>query len=101
MQAARADRYKLRAMLRGGANPSQVAKAERAAHGERAANTFSAIALELLAKRTKEGLTPGSVVRERRLIQKDLAPLADMPVTEITAPILLAASTKTRLRTSR
>lgn len=98
LQAARAERDRLRAMLRGGANPSQVAKAERAAHGERAANTFSAIALELLAKRTKEGLTPGSVVRERRLIQKDLAPLADMPVTEITAPILLSALRKLEQR---
>lgn len=56
------------------------------------------MALELLAKRAKEGLTPGSVVRERRLIQKDLAPLADMPLTEITAPILLAALRKLERR---
>lgn len=98
LQAARAERDRLRALLRGGANPSQVARAERAAHGEQAATTFSAVALELLAKRAKEGLTPGSVVRERRLIQKDLAPLADMPLTEITAPILLAALRKLEQR---
>ncbi|MDX5516579.1 integrase arm-type DNA-binding domain-containing protein [Stenotrophomonas sp. RG-453] len=98
LQAARVERDRLRALLRGGANPSQVARAERAAHGERAATTFSGVALELLAKRAKEGLTPGSVVRERRLIQKDLAPLADMPLTEITAPILLAALRKLEQR---
>ena len=59
LQVARAERDRLRALLRGGANPSQVAKAERAAHVERVAATFSAVALELLAKRAKEGLTPG------------------------------------------
>ncbi|HEL3840436.1 TPA: integrase arm-type DNA-binding domain-containing protein [Stenotrophomonas maltophilia] len=98
LQAARIERDRLRSLLRGGANPAQVARVEKAAHGERSANTFSAIGLELLAKRTKEGLSPGSVVRERRLIQKDLAALADMPVGDITAPILLAALRKLEQR---
>jgi len=52
---------------------SQVARIERAAQTERAESTFSVIAIELLEKRAKEGLTPGSVKRERRLIEKDLA----------------------------
>ncbi|KKY08590.1 integrase, partial [Xanthomonas phaseoli pv. phaseoli] len=58
---------------------------------ERMNTTFGAIGLELLTKRAKEGLSPGSVKRERRLIEKDLASLADMPITDVSAPILLAA----------
>lgn len=98
LQAARVERDRLRSSLRGGANPAQVARVEKTAHGERSANTFSAIGLELLAKRTKEGLSPGSVVRERRLIEKDLAGLADLPIGDITAPVLLAALRKLEQR---
>ncbi|MDQ1107244.1 integrase [Stenotrophomonas rhizophila] len=98
LQQARAERDKLRALLRGGANPAQVAKAERAAHVDRVNSTFGAIGLELLAKRAKEGLSPGSVKRERRLIEKDLSALADMPITSVTAPILLAALRKLEQR---
>lgn len=58
LQAARVERDRLRSLLRGGANPAQVARVEKAVQGERAANTFGAIGLELLAKRTKEGLSP-------------------------------------------
>jgi len=98
LQQARAERDKLRALLRGGANPAQVAKAERAAHVDRVNSTFGSIGLELLAKRAKEGLSPGSVKRERRLIEKDLSALADMPITSVTAPILLAALRKLEQR---
>lgn len=98
LQQARAERDKLRALLRGGANPAQVAKAERAAHVDRVNSTFGAIGLELLAKRAKEGLSPGSVKRERRLIEKDLSALTDMPITSVTAPILLAALRKLEQR---
>lgn len=98
LQAARAEPDKLRAMLCGGANPAQVARTEKATQGEKATATFAAVGLELLAKRTKEGLVPGSVVRERRLIEKDLAMLADISVSDVTAPILLAALRKLEQR---
>jgi len=98
LQAARIERDRLKALLRGGANPAQVARVEKMANGERAAVTFGSIGLEFLAKRTREGLSPGSVARERRLIEKDLAVLAEMPVTDITAPILLAALRKLEKR---
>lgn len=98
LQAARLERDRLRAMLRGGANPAQVAKAEKAAHGERVSTNFVAIGLEFLAKRAKEGLVPGSVARERRLLEKDLASIAELPITDITAPILLAALRKLEQR---
>ena len=98
LQAARLERDRLKALLRGGANPAQVARAEKMTNGERAAVTFGSIGLEFLAKRTREGLSPGSVARERRLIEKDLAVLAEMPVTDITAPILLVALRKLEKR---
>jgi len=95
---ARAERDRLRALVKGGANPAVVARIERAAQAERAESTFSVIAIELLEKRTKEGLTPGSVKRERRLIEKDLASIGDIPITDVTAPVLLAALHKLEKR---
>lgn len=95
---ARAERDRLRALVKGGANPTQVARTERAAKQERAATTFAAVAAELLAKRTKEGLSPGSVKRERRMIEKDLAAIGNLPIAEINVPTLLAALRKIERR---
>lgn len=88
---ARAERDKLRALVKAGTNPAQAARIERAAKVEQAGNTFSSIATELLAKREKEGLSAGSVRRERRLIEKDLAPIGNLPIADVSAPVLLAA----------
>ncbi|MEA0862735.1 integrase arm-type DNA-binding domain-containing protein [Xanthomonas campestris pv. campestris] len=95
---ARIERDRMRVLVRGGANPAHVARTERATRVERANTTFGAIGLELLAKRAKEGLSPGSVKRECRLIEKDLASIADMPITDVSAPILLAALRKLEQR---
>lgn len=95
---ARTERDRLQALVNGGANPAQVARIERAAQTERAESSFSAIAIELLEKRTREGLTPASVKRERRLIEKDLACIGDISITDVTAPALLAALRKLEKR---
>jgi len=95
---ARAERDRLRALVRGGGNPANAARIERAAKIEQAETTFGAIAAELLAKRAKEGLSPGSVKRERRLIEKDMAVISGMPITEVTAPLLLASLRKLERR---
>lgn len=50
LMQARAERDKLRMLLKGGANPAHVARIERAVQAERANTTFGTIALELLAK---------------------------------------------------
>lgn len=91
---ARSARDKAKSLLKAGANPVHVARAERAAIAERTENTFGAIAEELLAKRTREGLGAGSVKRERRLIDKDLAGIKNTPVADVSAPALLAALRK-------
>lgn len=98
LQQARAERETQRQLLKGGANPAHVAKSEKAARSERVANTFGAIGLEHLAKRAREGLGAASVARERRHIEKDLAPLFNLPITEVSAPVLLAALRKLEAR---
>lgn len=98
LMLARSERDRPRSLLRGGANPTQVARIERAAQIERAGTTFEVIAAELLNKRAREGLSPGSVKRERRLIEKDLASIADLPVTDVNASILLSALRKLEKR---
>jgi len=95
---ARGERDRMRALVKGGANPAHVARIERAAKIERTNTTFGMIGLELLAKRAKEGLSPGSVARERRLIEKDLASISGMPIVEVSAPVLLAALRKLESR---
>lgn len=95
---ARSSRDRARACLRAGANPVDVARSERAAMMDRTENTFGAIAEELLAKRAREGLGAGSVRRERRLIDKELASIKRIPVTNISAPELLGALRKIEAR---
>lgn len=95
---ARAERERPRALVKGGANPAHAAKIERAARVERAEATFGAIAAELLLKRAKDGLSDGSVKREQRLIQKDMAAIASIPIADVTAPLLLSALRKLEAR---
>ena len=95
---ARGERDKARALLKGGADPSLVAKIQRAAQVEQAGTTFALVAGELLEKRAKK-LSPGSVVRERRMLEKDLGPfIGNLPIQDITAPLLLMALRKIEAR---
>lgn len=95
---ARAGRDKARAVVRGGASPAHVAKAERAVQMVKASNSFLTVALEFIAKREKEGMTTGSVERAHRLIERDLASIGSLPVAEVSAPLLLAALRKMEQR---
>ncbi|MFP5374534.1 MAG: tyrosine-type recombinase/integrase [Gammaproteobacteria bacterium] len=94
LQKARERRDKARALLAEGIDPSEQHKAETAAKLERMENTFSAVADELLRQRAAR-LAPGTAVRERRLLESDLAPyLRDRPIADVTAPDLLVALRK-------
>lgn len=89
---ARAKRDQAKALLKAGTNPSHAARVAKATHVEHAQNTFVVVAGELLAKRSREGLSAGSVAREQRMIEKDLGPyIGSLPVAEVEAPVLLAA----------
>jgi len=95
---ARNERDKNRALVKAGSDPTQVARIQRAAQMEKAGNTFAVVAAELMEKRAKK-LTPGSVVRERRLLERDLGGLlGSLPIHEITAPLLLMALRKIEAR---
>jgi len=94
---ARAERDRLRALVKGGANPAQVARRARREAGA-GRDHLAVVAAELLAKRAKEGLSPGSVKRERRMVEKDLAAIGGLPVAEVSVPTLLAALRKIERR---
>lgn len=95
---ARERHAEARRLLAAGIDPSEQRKAERVARVKAAANTFEAVGRELLPIRAKK-LTPGSVVRERRLLERDLFPhIGRRPIAEVTAPELLAALRKIEAR---
>ncbi|MFZ5656265.1 MAG: tyrosine-type recombinase/integrase [Pseudomonadota bacterium] len=95
---ARERHAEARKLLAAGVDPGQQRKAERAATLGKAANTFAAVADELLAIRAKK-LAPGSVIRERRLLENDLAPyIGARPIADVTGPELLAALRKVEAR---
>lgn len=94
LQDARRERDRLRATVKAGANPAHAQRAAKAANVERHANSFGAIGLEYIAKREREGMTAHSVERDRRALEKYLAPIYDTPISEVTAPLLLAALRK-------
>ena len=98
LMEARSQRDRMRALLKGGTNPALVRRSEKAARIEQVASTFGAVGLELLAKRSREGLAPQSVRREQRLIEKDLASIRDLPIVEVTALLLLEALRKLEKR---
>lgn len=86
-----------RKLLAAGIDPGEQRKAEKVATQERSANTFAAVAAELLAQRAKK-LAPGSAERERRLLETDLAALGNVPIADVTAPLLLRALRKVEHR---
>jgi integrase len=95
---ARTERDKARALVKKGTSPAHAAKSERVARQEKNLNTFASVALEFIAKREKEGMGASSVERSRRLIEKDLASISQIPVEEVSAPVLLAALRKMEKR---
>ena len=94
---ARAERDRARALVKKGADPALVARIERAAKVEEAGNSFGGLAEELMAQRAKK-LSPGSVVRERRMLEKDLGGIAGVPIRNITTPLLLKELRKIEAR---
>jgi integrase len=88
---ARALRDDARKLLKAGTNPADAARAAKAVRADYAANTFGAIAAELIDKREREGLSAGTIYRERQWLKNDLAPhLGTLPIKDVTAPLLLA-----------
>ncbi|WP_282296175.1 integrase arm-type DNA-binding domain-containing protein [Stenotrophomonas sp. PS02289] len=87
-----------RRLLAEGIDPGAQRKAQKLAALELVSNTFEAVANEHFALRAKK-LSAGSAKRERRLIEKDLAPwIGHLPIASITAKDVLEALRKIESR---
>ena len=85
-------------MLADGVDPGEQRKAQRAATLERSANTFEAVAAELIAVRAKK-MAATSLERQNRILAKDLGPyIGRIPVDGVTARDLLDAIRKIEAR---
>jgi integrase len=95
---ARASHAEARKLLSSGIDPGLQRKVEKLVRREGGGNTFGAIALEMLTLRSKKN-AQSTVVRNRRIIEKDLIPyIGDRPVTELSAPELLVVLRKMEKR---
>jgi integrase len=94
LQDAREAREDARRLLGRGIDPGLQKKAEKLALKQGADNTFGVIALEYLDKRDRE-TTGDPFKRERSRFERHLLPaLGDVPIADVTAPMLLAALRK-------
>ena len=91
---ARQRRTGAKQLLAGGFDPSQQGKAEKAAKLASQANTFGAIAEELLGKSEREGKADATLTKKRWLLGMAKASLSGRPITEISAAEILLALRK-------
>lgn len=79
-----------KAMLRAGTDPSEAKRAEKSAQADRLANSFEAVAREWYAKQSRIW-TPAHGSRVMQRFERDIFPwIGTRPVSEISAPELLA-----------
>jgi integrase len=90
LKDARAGRDKARRLIASGKNPAFEKKRAAVAASVGAANTFSAIAEELIAKREREGLKDITTGKARWLLSLLVADLGERPIAEIEPFELLA-----------
>jgi hypothetical protein len=87
---ARAKRDAARRLIASGVDPAAKAKLDKVAASVAAANTFEAVAKELLAKTEREGLSAITLKKNRWLIGFITPALGCRPISEITAHELLS-----------
>lgn len=95
----RARHAEARKLLATGMDPAEQRKAQKAATVDRAANTFGAVAAEMIAQREQGGRKLSAVSKERagRLLGY-LSPVANLPIAAVDAPMLLGAIRKIEAR---
>jgi integrase len=99
-RARQARRGAARRLIANGIDPAEKAKQDKVAASVVAANTFEAVANELLAKSEREGLSAITLKKNRWLIGFITPVLGRRPIAEITAHELLSVlrSVETRGR---
>lgn len=91
---ARDERDKARKLLRDGLDPGERRKRERAAEELSAAATFSVLADEILSRMEKERRAEATLTKTRWLLDFARPDLGVLPISEITAPQILAVLRK-------
>ena len=91
LKEARAKRDEARKIIAGGGNPAFEKKRAAIAAAVSAANTFKAVADELIEKGEREGLNERTTTKSRWLLAKLGAALGQRPIAEIEAYELLDA----------
>lgn len=91
LKEARDKRDEARRQLAAGIDPSQKKKADKVARALQSANTFRAVAEELIAKKAQEGLAKVTLDKNRWMLRLLAAKIGARPIAEITAAELLSA----------
>jgi integrase len=94
LKKAREKQDEARMLLRDGIDPSAHKKAQKTSQRLLAENVFQSVALEWFETKQSDK-TPGYQKRVRRALEHDLFPsIGTTPISEVTAPMLLAALRK-------
>jgi len=91
LREARDARNEAKRLLAEGQDPSLTKRLARAAKETASANTFDAIADELLAKKRRESKAERTLVKLERLLRLACPAIGARPISEITAPEILGA----------
>lgn len=87
---ARKRRDAAKAQLASGIDPARHKQRQKASKAESEANTFSLIASELLAKKQREGKASATIGKREWLYSLAKDALGNLPISDITAPEILA-----------
>jgi integrase len=98
LKAARSARDRAREALAAGHDPSQKKRLDRIAAEALSGNTFSALADEFLAKKTKEGKAETTIEKLRWMLDFAKPDLGPCPIASITPPQILAVLRKVERR---
>ncbi|MEP9370611.1 integrase arm-type DNA-binding domain-containing protein [Mesorhizobium sp. KR1-2] len=86
---ARKKRDQAKGLLAAGLDPSAEAKLEKIRRAEGAANTFAAIADELITKDEKEGRADATLVKKRWIVDMVRSDIGSRPIAQITPAEIL------------
>ena len=98
LKEARTARQDAKRLLSKGIDPSSAKKQAKAARASSAANTFEAIAAELVDKKRREGKAANTVGKSEWLLSLALPAIGTRPIKEIAAPDILAVLRKVESR---
>jgi integrase len=98
LKEARTARQDAKRLLSEGIDPSSAKKQAKAAQASSAANTFEAIAAELVDKKRREGKATNTVGKSEWLLSLALPAIGARPIKEIAAPDILAVLRKVESR---